>query len=171
MLQHSRRGLLSIVVASAVLVGWPRADASPAGGREVLAFHVRGRGPQEASAPAGRFVRTFDVYPITGGDRIGTVVQDFAFTGATTGDHIMTFRLADGQFVNHTVLSFAPDSAHTGFVFTGLHPGTADTLVPGQGTGRYAGRPGRIRMAGWHDVNEFPAVATLDDFYVIEFDR
>ena len=144
------------------------AEASAAGAREVIAVNVRGAGPREQSAP-DRYVRTFDVYPITGGERIGTVIQDFAFTSATTGDHIMTFRLSDGQFVNHTVISFAPDTARSGFVFTGLHP-KGDTIVPERGTGRYAGRSGRLRMAGWHDVNKFPEVAVLDDFYVIEFD-
>lgn len=168
MFQRSRLLLLALVVAAGVFA-LPAAGGSATDASEVLAFNVRGRGPQEPSPP-GRFVRTFDVHPITGGARVGTVVQDFAFTSATTGDHIMTFRLADGEFVNHTVLSFAPDSAHSGFVFTGLHPKT-DTIVPERGTGRYAGRPGRVRMAGWHDVNHFPEVAVLDDFYVIEFDR
>jgi hypothetical protein len=144
------------------------AEAFGAGAREVIAVNVRGAGPREPSAP-NRYVRTFDVYPITGGDRIGTVVQDFAFTSATTGDHVMTFRLRDGQFVNHTVISFAPDTAHSGFVFTGLHP-KSDTIVADRGTGRFAGRSGRLRMAGWHDVNKFPDVAVLDDFYVIELD-
>jgi hypothetical protein len=166
---RSRLLLLALVVTAGVFA-LPATEAPAADGREVLAFNVRGRGPQEPSAPPGRFVRTFEVYPITGGTQIGTVVQDFAFTGATTGDHIMTFRLADGEFVNHTVLSFAPDSAHSGFVFTGLHP-KGDTIVPERGTGRYAGRRGRVRMAGWHDVNHFPEVAVLDDFYVIELDR
>jgi len=169
MFRRSRLLLLALVVTAGMFV-LPAAEAPAADGTEVLAFNVRGRGPQEPSAPPGRFVRTFDVYPITGGARIGTVVQDFAFTSATTGDHIMTFRLADGEFVNHTVLSFAPDTAHSGFVFTGLHPDT-DTIVPERGSGRYAGRRGRIRMAGWHDVNHFPEVAVLDDFYVIELDR
>ena len=166
---RSRLLLLALVGTAGVFV-LPTTEAPAADTREVLAFNVRGTGPQEPSAPTGRFVRIFEVYPITGGTQIGTVVQDFAFTSATTGDHIMTFRLSDGEFVNHTVISFAPDSAHSGFVFTGLHP-MADTIVPEKGTGRYAGRPGRVRMAGWHDVNNFPEVAVLDDFYVIEFDR
>ena len=166
---RSRLLLLALVVTAGVFT-FPAAEAPAADGPEVLAFNVRGTGPQEPSAPAGRFVRIFEVYPITGGTQIGTVVQDFAFTGATTGDHIMTFRLPDGEFVNHTELSFAPDSLHSGFIFTGLHPKT-DTIVPEKGTGRYAGRRGRVRMAGWHDVNNFPEVAVLDDFYVIELDR
>jgi hypothetical protein len=182
MLRSSRHLLLSLVVIAGVLV-WPAepshflpgahgagaVEASGVDGPEVIAVNVRGAGRREPSAP-DRYVRTVDVYPVTGGKPIGTVVQDFAFTSATTGDHIMTFRMVDGQFVNHTVISFAPDSAHSGFVFTGLHPET-DTIVPERGTGRYAGRTGRVRMAGWHDVNNFPEVAVLDDFYVIEIDR
>lgn len=176
MIRSSRHLLLSLVVAAGVLLGPAEAGPLPggtagalAGDRpEVIAVNVRGAGRQEPSAP-DRYVRTVGVYAMTG-EQLGTVVQDFAFTGPTTGDHIMTFRFPDGELVNHTIISFAPDTTHPGFVLTGLHPGR-DTILPDRGTGRYAGRTGRLRASGWHDVNEFPEVAVLDDFYVIELDR
>lgn len=174
MISRSRL-LLLLAVTAGVLVG-PGEDGHLPGGTtgalaaarpEVIAVNVRGVGRREPSAPE-RYVRTFGVYAMTG-EQLGTVVQDFAFTTPTTGDHIMTFTFPDGVLVNHTTISFSPDTAHPGFVLTGLHP-EGDTILPDRGTGRYAGRTGRLRASGWHDVNGFPEVAVLDDFYVIQLD-
>jgi hypothetical protein len=173
---RSRRLLLSLAVAAGVLVGPAEAGRLPGGTAEamaadrpeVIAVNVRGAGRREPSSPE-RYVRTLGVYAMTG-EQLGTVVQDFAFTSPTTGDHIMIFKFPDGELVNHTIISFAPDTANPGFVLTGLHPGR-DTILAGKGTGRYAGRTGRLRASGWHDVQQFPEIAVLDDFYLIELDR
>lgn len=176
MIRSTRRLLLSVAIAAGVVVGPAEtgrvssgaAEALAADRPEVIAVNVRGAGRREPSAP-DRYVRTFGVYAMTG-EQMGTVVQDFAFTSPTTGDHIMTFRFPDGELVNHTIISFAPDTANPGFVLTGLHP-QSDTILVDRGTGRYAGRTGRLRASGWHDVSQFPEVAVLDDFYLIELDR
>lgn len=126
-----------------------------------------GETPTEASAPH-RYVRTVDLYSMTG-EKLGTATRDFAFTGPNTGDDVMTFRFQDGELVSRAVLSFSPATIAPGFFYVVTRP-QGDTIVPERGSGAYAGRTGRVRMAGWHDGRAFPERATFDDFFVIELD-
>lgn len=114
-----------------------------------------------------RFVRTVDLLSLTG-ETLGTATRDFAFTGPNTGDDVMTFRFPDGDLVSRSVLVFSPASSDPGFFFVGTH--TESKVLPERGTGAYAGRTGRLRMAGWHDGRAFPEQAGFDDFFVIELD-
>ncbi len=153
------------LVAGVLLAPFAGEAASPRA--EVIAVNVRGVGQRVASAP-DRLVRTVDLFSMTG-ERIGTATRDFAFTGPNTGDDVMTFHFADGDLVSRAVLRFAAASSDPGFFFVSTRPG-GNTIAPEQGTGAYAGRTGRVRMAGWHDGREFPERAGFDDFFVIELD-
>ncbi len=157
----------SIVLVAGFLLGPFAGDASPAPGVRVIAVNVQGVGQRVASAP-DRLVRTVDLYSMTG-EEMGTATRDFAFTGPNTGDDLMTFHFPDGDLVSRAVLRFAPASTDPGFFFVTARP-QGDTIVPQEGTGAYAGRTGRVRMAGWHDGREFPKRAGFDDFFVIELD-
>jgi hypothetical protein len=156
----------AIVVAGFLLVPLV-SEAAPSRGAEVIAVNVRGMGQRVASTP-DRLVRTVALYAMTG-ERMGTATRDFAFTGPNTGDDVMTFHFPDGDLVSRAVLRFSPASTDPGFFFVSTRP-QGDTLLPDRGTGAYAGRTGRIRMAGWHDGREFPERAVFDDFFVIELD-
>ena len=155
-----------VMVAGFLLVPLASEAASPPG-PQLIAVNVRGMGERVASAP-DRLVRTVELYSMTG-ERMGTATRDFAFTGPNTGDDVMTFHFSDGDLVSRALLTFAPSSADPGFFFVGTHSG-GDTIVPDRGTGAYAGRTGRVRMAGWHDGREFPQRAAFDDFFVLELD-
>ena len=143
----------------------PVAHAVAASNPDVIAVNVRGTGQRVPSAP-DRFVRTVDLLSMTG-EKLGTATRDFAFTGPSTGDDVMTFHFRDGDLVSRSVLIFSPASSDPGFFFVGSHP-EASTIVPERGNGAYAGRTGRLRMAGWHDGRAFPEQAGFDDFFVIE---
>lgn len=157
----------TIVIVAGFLLAPFASDAAPPPGPQVIAVNVRGMGQRVASAP-DRFVRTVELYSMTG-EKMGTATRDFAFTGPNTGDDVMTFHFSDGDLVSRAVLRFSPASTDPGFFFVGTRPG-GDTIVPDRGTGAYAGRTGRVRMAGWHDGREFPDRAGFDDFFVIEID-
>ena len=118
-----------------------QAASPPAAG--VIAVNVRGMGQRVPSDQPQRFVRTVDLYSMTG-ERIGTATRDFEFLAAGTGDDLMTFHFADGDLVSRAMLRYAPSPSDPGH--------------------------GRVRMSGWHDGREFPERAGFDDFFVIELD-
>lgn len=157
----------TIVIVAGFLLVPLASDAAPPPGAEIIAVNVRGMGQRVASAP-DRLVRTVELYSMTG-EGIGTATRDFAFTGPNTGDDVMTFHLPDGDLVSRAVLTFSPSSTDPGFVYVSTRP-QGDTIVPDRGTGAYAGRNGRVRMAGWHDGREFPERAAFDDFFVIQLE-
>jgi hypothetical protein len=154
----------------------PRPARAPLAGEvpgqpAVLALNFRGTARPELMAP-DRFVSTTDLYSLATGERVGTATHDFAFTARPfVADHIMTFRLPEGQIVTHDLISFPSDPQHPGFFLIGIHP-ERNTILPGRGTGAYAGRSGRLRMSGYHDTTRIAGehLVTYDDFYLIELD-
>jgi hypothetical protein len=175
MIRSSRMLALGVALLTAVLV-WPivpRAAGSSAGAAEgtsadTIAVNFRGTGEREASPP-NRFVWSTDLYSVPGQQKVGTATHDIEFIGPFMADHVITFHFPDGELVSHETGSFAPDSAHGGFVHVGIHP-EGNTIVTERGTGAYAGRTGRLRMSGWHDVKAFPERVGFDDFYLIQLD-
>lgn len=134
---------------------------------EVLTLNSRGTGKGEAVEP-GRFQWTADVYSLATGEKVGTGTHNVSPPGPVM-DHVMTFRLPDGELVVHSTESVGPDPQHRGLFLIGIHP-TEDNVVADKGTGAYAGRTGRVTMSGWHDGNNFPGRVAFNDFYLIELD-
>lgn len=135
----------------------------------VLALNLRGLGRRQPSAPE-RFVFTTDVYSMTTGERVGTGTHDIAFTAhPMVLDHYITFRLPEGEITSHELESIGPDPQRPGSFLIGIQP-EGDTLMADRGTGAYAGRTGRVVMAGYHEAPKFPEEATFNDFYVVELD-
>ena len=154
----------------------PRAaSCSPVAGvpsrPDMLALNFRGTGRPELMAP-DRFVSTVDLYSLATGERVGTATNDFAFTAHPfVADHVITFRLPEGEIVSHDTVSFPPDPQRVGFFLNGIHP-EGNTILSERGTGAYAGRTGRLRQAGYHDPTQMASrqLVAYDDFYVIELD-
>ena len=135
----------------------------------VLALNLRGLGRRQQSAH-DRFVYTTDLYSMTTGERVGTGTHDIAFTAhPLVLDHYITFRLPEGEITSHQPESIGPDPQRRGAFLIGIHP-EGNTLMADRGTGAYAGRTGRVVMAGYHDAPKFPEEATFNDFYLIELD-
>jgi hypothetical protein len=145
------------------------ARAQTAGRPEQLTLNVRGSAPRDPTKESHRFQYTADLYSLASGEKVGTASHNVMFTSASTADHRVTFHLPDGDLVSHAVEVFAPDSTKPGFFLVGVHP-EGKTILPEHGTGAYAGRTGRLRMAAWHDATKFPNEVSFDDFYVIELD-
>jgi hypothetical protein len=156
---------LALSVLAAIIVAPVGAGESPPPADGTLFLQVRGTADREQGTPPDRFVYVLDVYDMTN-QKVGTVTHDVKFTSATTLDLISSFRLRNGDLVNHGVESIGPDATRQGFYLIGVHSDT-DTIQGGKGTGAYAGRTGRLRMSGWHDANKFPQTVTVDDFYEI----
>lgn len=175
MIRGIRLGVLALAVLVAGVIvsptlrpGVPAAEAATEAKGDTLALHFRGTGNQQP-AELGRFQWTTDLYSLVTGEKVGTGTNNVEFITPFIGDHVMTFRLADGQFVAHSKESIAPSVLHPGFAHAGIHPGE-NNIVPEKGTGAYAGRTGKVTMSGWHDVNKAPEQATFNDFYLIELD-
>jgi hypothetical protein len=140
-------------------------ERAPAG--DVFFLNVRSTGAaRQADTAPERFAYVLDVYDATN-HKIGTVFHDAAFTSATTAEIISTFHLPDGDLVNRATEAFAPDGSRQNHFLTGIHP-DGETLLGDKSTGAYAGRTGRLRMSGWHETSQFPAVLGTNDFYAIE---
>lgn len=158
-------GALALPALVAVLV-LPSTLSSAAPSTEFLFLNVRGTAERQPGTAPDRFAYVLDVYDATN-QKIGTVTHDAAFTSATTADLVSTFRLPDGDLVNHATEAFAPDSSRQNFFLTGIHP-ERGSLLADKSTGAYAGRTGQLRMSGWHDGSKFPQTLAVNDFYAIE---
>jgi len=148
----------------------PQAGAATVGTVDVLVLNFKGMAQREQTPEAQRFQWSTDLYSMGTGQKIGTGTDNFEFITPFSGDHVMTFRLPDGQLVAHSTVSIAPSVLHAGFFHVGVHP-SENNIVSEKGTGAYAGRTGKVQMSGWHDCrNSCPEQATFNDFYLIELD-
>lgn len=158
-------------VAPTMRAGGPSAEAATTvlgvgGTSDTLAFNFRGTGRGEP-AESGRFQFTTDVYSMVTGEKVGTGSHNVSPPSAVM-DHVMTFRLPDGDLVVHSKESVTPDPQHPGLFLIGIHED--NNIVPDKSTGAYAGRTGKVTMSGWHDGSRFPEEVGFNDFYLIEFD-
>ena len=161
--------LVAGVIASPSLrPGMPAAEAAAGSKSDRMALHFRGTGNQQPTE-LGRFQYTTDLYSLVTGDKVGTGTNNVKFITPFIGDHVMTFRLADGQLVAHSKESIATSVLHPGFAHAGIHS-SEKNIVPEKGTGAYAGRTGKATMSGWHYFAKLPEQATFNDFYLIELD-
>jgi hypothetical protein len=159
------------IVSPTLQPGVPAAEAAAkpfgVGGRgDTLALHFRGTARQEP-AEQGRLQWTTDLYSLVTGEKVGTGTHN-ASLPAPIMDHVMTFRLPDGELVARSMESVTPDPQYPGFALIGIHQD--NNVVPDKGTGAYAGRTGKVTMSGWHDGNKLPGQVTFNDFYLIELD-
>lgn len=156
-----------VLVAPTLRPGIPAAEAAPGAQGSTLALHFRGTGNQQP-AEQGRFQWSTDLYSLVTGEKVGTGTHNVS-PPAPIMDHVMTFRLPDGDLVAHSKESVTPDPQHQGLFLIGIHA-KENNIVPGKSTGAYAGRTGRVTMSGWHDGNKFPEQVGFNDFYLIELD-
>ena len=164
--------VLAVLVAGALVSpalrqGVPAAEAATGARGDTLALHFRGIGNQQP-AEEGRFQWSTDLYSLATGEKVGTGTHNVS-PPAPIMDHVMTFRLPDGDLVAHSKESVTPDPQHQGLFLIGIHT-KENNIVSEKGTGAYAGRTGRVTMSGWHDGNKFPEQVGFNDFYLIELD-
>jgi hypothetical protein len=156
-----------ILVSPTIRPGVGAAEAATAAQGDTLALHFRGVGNQQP-AEQGRFQWSTDLYSLVTGEKVGTGIHNVS-PPAPIMDHVITFRLPDGDLVAHSKESVASDPQHQGFFLIGIHA-KENNIVPARGTGAYAGRTGRVTMSGRHDGNKFPEQVGFNDFYLIELD-
>jgi len=167
-----------LVVGIAALVGGvlvsplvqPDARAGTAMG-DSFGLNFRGKAQREPTE-ADHFQYSNPIYSLATGAQVGTASHHVFFTEKPMIlDHTMTFHFPDGDLVAHQPESIGQDTAYSpGAMFLiGIHP-EGKTIDPARSTGAYAGRTGKLRMAGWHDTSKFPAEAIFDDFYWINLD-
>jgi hypothetical protein len=148
----------------------PRTSAETVSGMDVLALNFKGTARREETPEPHRFQWTTDVYSMVSGEKVGTATHNVLPITPFSGDLVTTFHFPDGDLVAHSTESIMPSVLHPGFFHVGVHP-KDNNIVPGKGTGKYAGRTGKVQMSGWHDCNtQCPEQATFDDFYLIELD-
>ena len=148
----------------------PQASPATAGTMDVLVLNFSGTAQREKTPEAQRFQWTADLYSMGTGQKVGTGTHNVEFITPFIGDHVMIFRLPDGQLVAHSKESIAPSVLHPGFFHVGVHPGE-NNIVPEKGTGAYAGRTGKVQMSGWHECKDTcPEPATFNDFYLVQMD-
>lgn len=155
-----------LIVSPTIRLAIPPAEAAAGAEPDTLPLHFRGTGRQEP-AEQGRFQWSTDLYSLVTGEKVGTGTNNADLRGPIM-DHVMTFRLPDGDIVAHSKESVIPDPQHPGFALVGIHQD--NNIVPERGTGAYAGRTGKVTMSGWHDGSKLPEQATFNDFYLIELD-
>jgi len=163
----NRRALLVFLLALGVLPAVSPAAAEPE--PDFIAINPRGVVP--VAMDGGAFVFTADLFSLTTGEKIGTFTdRGTCSTSAPPPclvfDVVTTFRLPGGDVVNRAQVSAAPDPTRPGFAFVAFRPAT-DTIV--SGTGRFAGRTGRVTGWGDADMRDFPRRIGLDVFTVIRF--
>ena len=103
------------------------------------------------------------------GKVIGTIVDDIkAPIPGLLFDVTTSFKFADGELVNHMLVSSAPDVQRPGWIIVGNRP-TNNSI--NSATGVFAGRTGKIRLSGTNDLTKFPNEVYQDDFWVIELSK
>lgn len=118
------------------------------------------------------FVWTADLVSLTTMEKIGTFT-DRATCAMNSGggclvyDVTTTYRVPGGNVVSRGLWSLAPDSTRPGF-FLGASRPENDTIL--SGTGRFAGRTGRVSGWGIVDMRQFPSRIGLDFRTFIRFE-
>lgn len=161
---------VALVLAGAVVSGVSAQEPAPA--PQLIAVASRGSAPNDSTEP-GRTTFTLPLFDLATGEEIGTLTDDAHCVSPTpppclVQDVTTTFRLPDGEIVNHTTVSLSPDPQHAGALLTGARP-EGNTIV--SGTGAYAGRTGKIDLSGRIEITNFPAsIDNVDDWWLIQLD-
>jgi hypothetical protein len=142
------------------------------GSGEPIAVRFNGRYKNEATEP-GLFRFTGDMLSATG-EKMGTEIHQAKCSTTTPPpcgvfDVDETFQFPDGTITVKAPASAPSDPQYPDDLVLGVHT-KQDNVV--EGTGVFAGRSGRARMSGWHDVSEIQnGYAAFNDFWLIELNR
>lgn len=172
-----RFGLAPLLAILLFLMSAPAQSLNPdpsdpmVGVGDRILLNPRGVARNESTDPK-EFVFTVDVFSLATGQRVGTAT-DYVFCASPSSappgcllfDVVTTFRLPDGEIVNHFQVNVAPDPVRTGFVFAGARPKT-DSIA--SASGAYAGRTGKLMLSGEADFREFPDQLVYDFFTLIQ---
>jgi hypothetical protein len=133
---------------------------------------VNAQGSVPVAHDASGFSWTADLYSLTTLEKIGTFTDQA--TCSMSGpppclvyDVTTTFRVPGGEVVSRGQWSVSGDSTRPGFAFVASRP-EKNTIV--SGTGRFAGRAGRVSGWGVADMSGFPSRIGLDVRTFIRFD-
>jgi hypothetical protein len=134
-----------------------------------IVVRFNGRYKNEATEP-GLFRFTGDMLSATG-EKLGRLIHQVKCSTTTPPpcavfDVEATFEFPEGAIRVKTPESGPSDPQFPGHLVIGIH--TKEDNVAG-GTGVFAGRTGRARMAGWHGIREIQnGYVSFDDFWLIE---
>jgi hypothetical protein len=171
---HALPVSLALVAAGALVlpVAAPAGDTPAFRHGDFMAINTRGTA-SNTSSNSMRQVFVFDLFSLATGEKIGTAVDDVACSQTSLPpcqvfDAKTTFKLPDGDFTNHAQVTVVPDPQRPGVVLVESPLPSSKGIIGG--TGAYAGRTGRVKMTGVDEVSRYPAEATVDDRWVVEFD-
>lgn len=130
---------------------------------------VNSRGKTKPEMKDDRTILTFPMIELATGKVVGTIIDDIkAPIPGILFDVTTSFKFADGELVNHMLVSSAPDVQRPGWIIVGNRP-TSNSII--SATGVFAGRSGKIRLSGINDLTKFPNEVYQDDFWVIELNK
>lgn len=116
-----------------------------------------------------RTILTFPMIELATGNVVGTIVDDIkAPIPGILFDVTTYFKFADGELVNHMLVSSAPDVQRPGWIIVGNRPDKNSII---EASGVFEGRTGKIRLSGTNDLTKFPNEVYQDDFWIIELDK
>ena len=137
---------------------------------DFMALNSRGKAPN-TSSDSMRQVYEFDLYSLATGEKIGTAIDDTlldrhaaAVPGIRRQDHLQASRRRVHQ-PRPGLGVFDPQ--RPGWVLVGSLPSSKGIIA---GTGAYAGRTGKVTLAGVNNAASYPAELGVDDRWVIQFD-
>jgi hypothetical protein len=180
-----RRSLLIGLAASALVLGVvavvfdgpapavagnPQSAAMTKDSDKIL-VRFNGRYENEATEP-GLFRFVGDMLSANG-EKLGTQIHQAKCSMTTPPpcgvfDVVETFEFPDGTLTVKTPESAATDPQFPDHLLIGVHT-QQDNVA--EATGTFAGRTGRARASGWHDLSELQdGYATFNDFWLIELD-
>lgn len=166
---------LVVAMVVAVLDGLAPAEAGPTqaaattGDGDKILVRFNGRYENVATEP-GMFRFVGDMLSPSGA-RLGTQIHQAKCSTSTPPpcgvfDVEETFEFPDGTIKVKTPESAATDPQYPDHLLIGVHP-QQDNIA--EATGIFAGRSGRGRASGWHDLSELQeGYATFNDFWLIE---
>ncbi|MDQ3947390.1 MAG: hypothetical protein M3357_19970 [Actinomycetota bacterium] len=134
-----------------------------------ILVRFNGRYENEATEP-GLFRFVGDMLSPSG-ERLGTQIHQAKCSTTTPPpcgvfDVEETFQFPDGSITVKTPESAAIDPQYPDHLLVGVHT-QQDNIA--EATGIFAGRTGRGRASGWHDLSELQqGYATFNDFWLIE---
>ena len=164
--------LLAVVAGALVLpTTVPAGDAPAFKHGDFMALNSRGKAPNTSTDPM-RQVYEFELYSLATGEQVGTAIDDISCVASTPPpcqvvDAKTTFKLPDGEFTNHALVSVVFDPQRPGWVLVASLPSSKGIIA---GTGAYAGSTGKVILTGVNDASGFPAQLGVDDRWVIQFD-